>query len=262
MGDAVSGLVSTSFTTRQFNRFSGSLNAVGATPTPAVARVAIGAMFNPKLAPELIEGDYEVVGTIPMGAAYLLVKDRANNSLSKVSGLRFAAIDTDVAQERMISRVGGEPVIVSIANFAKKFNSGLLDVAAAPAMAIQPLELTKGMGTQGGIVRYPVSYVTMDVVIHRSRFPSGFGMESRRWFTSQLDRMFSSVAWMEKSISPAMWVEVPDNEKEGYARITRQLRMEMVQKAVYNKRMTTILKRVRCQLDKSILNAACRMNKP
>lgn len=60
--DAVSA---TSFSTREFNKFTGSINAVGAIPSNVVARNLLLIMANPKLAPEMVENGHENIGIMP-----------------------------------------------------------------------------------------------------------------------------------------------------------------------------------------------------
>lgn len=242
-------LVATSFTTRQFNPLTGSLNAIGATPNPSVVSDAINLLLSPKLAKEMVVGNNEVAGIVPQGAAYLLVRDRSNNSLEKVHGLKFAAIDIDKAQQYMIHKVGAQPVVVSLNNFAHEFNSGTVDVAGSPAMAIQPLELYQGMGDKGGIIRFPVSYVTMDVVIHADKFPEGYGTVSRAWFSSQLKRMMRNVDRMEKSIKPEYWVDISKEDKASYSKLMGEMRKDLTDDGVYSAKMIRILDRVRCYGD-------------
>jgi len=43
----------------------------------------------------------------------------------------------------MVERVGAVPVMSDISNFIKKFNTGEVDVVAAPAYAYKPLEIEK-----------------------------------------------------------------------------------------------------------------------
>ena len=59
----------TTLRAKQFNKFVGSLDAVGAIPNDAAMRKALATLTSPSLAPLMREGQFEVVGVIPLGAA-------------------------------------------------------------------------------------------------------------------------------------------------------------------------------------------------
>jgi hypothetical protein len=88
---------------------------------------------------------YEVVSIIPLGAVYPVVNDRRINTLAKAAGKRIAAFDWDKTQASLIKQIGARPVSADITNFAGKFNNGQVDIIAAPAMAVRPLELQKAL---------------------------------------------------------------------------------------------------------------------
>ncbi|MFH4247464.1 putative solute-binding protein, partial [Acinetobacter baumannii] len=75
----------------------------------------------------------------------------------------------------------------------KKFNNGQVDAIAAPAYAYKPLEIGKGIGTNGAMFTFPVVNVTGDLIARSDRFPANFGMKSRDWFIKQLPQNFTMV---------------------------------------------------------------------
>ena len=77
-----------------------------------------------------------------IGSAYIFVKDRSLNTIEKRK-VKFAILHYDRAQRVMVERVGAVPVMSDISNFIKKFNTGEVDVVAAPAYAYKPLEIEK-----------------------------------------------------------------------------------------------------------------------
>ena len=75
--------------------------------------------------------------------------------------------------------VGASPVHTSLATWAGQFNNGNLDVMFAPALAYNTFELYKGLGTNGGIVRFNILYAVMQMVINVERVPADFGTKMR-----------------------------------------------------------------------------------
>jgi hypothetical protein len=243
---------------RQFNSFTGSIDAVGGLTSNTSAKTILSVMASPKLAPDMVQNGYEVVGVTTLGSAYILVNDRTINTLAKAAGKRFGVLDYDKAQAKIVQKVGAQPVSVDLLTIGGKFNNGQVDMIALPALAFKPLELYKGLGTKGAIVRFPVVQVTGDIVIRPEKFPAGFGQKSRDWFATQIDREISSVNKTEKAIDAKYWMDIPPADKLGYVKLMREARIDMTKQGIYNKKMMTILKKVRCQGDPSSFE--CAMN--
>ncbi|MDP2228629.1 MAG: DUF6091 family protein, partial [Moraxellaceae bacterium] len=155
---------------RQLNKYVGSLDALGAVPTYQHARAVIELLMNPKSAPRMVSGQYEVVSLIPLGAVYPVVNDRNINTLAKAAGRKIAVFDWDVTQASLVKQIGGQPVSADITNFAGKFNNGQVDIIASPAVAFRPLELYRGIGSKGAIVNFPFMNINGIVVIRHDRF--------------------------------------------------------------------------------------------
>ncbi len=241
---------------RQFNAFTGSIDAIGALPDLKLAVNVMQLLAKPQLANDMVNGNYEVVGVIPVGAAYLFVNDKSLNTLAKAAGKKIAVLDYDKAQAKMVQQVGAQPVSADITNFGSKFNNGQVDIIGAPIVAYKPLELYKGLGTKGGIVRFPILQVTGNVIIRKDKFPAGFGQKSREWVATQLPRAFTMLGKLEKDVPAKYWMEIPANDKIGYVKLMRESRIALTKEGIYNKKMMSLLKKVRCQSDPSSFECA------
>lgn len=203
-------------------------------------------------------GAYEVVGIMPLGAGYLLVNDRAINNLSKVSGKKIAVLDYDKSQAKMVQKIGAQPVASDITNFAGKFNNGQVDIVAAPAVAIKPLELYKGLGTKGAIVRFPIVQITGNIIINPKKFPEGFGQKSREYVATQIDKAFKNIEKTEKDVPAKYWMDVNEADKPGYVKLMRESRIALAADGIYDKKMLSLLKRVRCKHDAASFECALK----
>lgn len=234
---------------RQFNPFTGSLDAIGAITDLKLAVKVMQGLASPAFAKAMVNGKYEVVGVIPIGDAYLLVNDRNINTVAKAAGKKIAVLDYDEAQKIMASQVGAQAVSSDITNFGAKFNNGQVDIIGAPAAAFKPLELHKGLGTKGAIVNYPILQVTGNLIIHPDKFPAGFGQKSREWVKAQLPRAFGILGKMKADIPQKYWMEVPAADKPGYQKLMREARINLTAKGIYDKRMMKLLWQFRCRED-------------
>ncbi len=241
---------------RQFNSFTGSIDAIGALPNNALAKDVMALLAKPQLAADMVNGDYEVAGVVPLGSAFLLVNDRSINTLAKAAGKKVAVLDYDKAQAKLVQKVGAQPVSADVNTFGGKFNNGQVDIIAAPAIAFKPLELHKGLGAKGAVVRFPIAQVSGNVIVRKSKFPAGFGQKSREWVATQLPRAMTLINKTENEIPAKYWMDIPANDRVGYVKLMRESRIDLTKEAIYNKKMMSLLKKVRCQKDSSSFECA------
>ncbi len=232
---------------RMFNQFTGSVDAVGAVPSYTHMRDVIDLLANPKLAPRMVSGVYETAGVVPVGAAYAFVNDRSINSLDKAAGKKVAVLDWDKSQAEMVKIVGAVPVASDLSTYAGKFNNGQVDILFAPIPMYKPMELYKGLGTKGGIARFPVIQLSLQIIIRKDRFPANFGQKSREYVSSQVPRFFGLIRNTEREVDPKHWVHVPLSDRNGYEKVMREMRIHLTKAGYYDPRMMTMLKRVRCK---------------
>lgn len=241
------GISVTGMRGRQFNHFTGSLDAIGAIPNLKFAVEVMQGLASPKFAKSMLQGKYEVVGVIPIGDAYLMVNDRSINTVAKAAGKKIAVLDYDEAQKIMVQQIGAQAVSADVTNFGSKFNNGQVDIIGAPTAAFKALELHKGLGTKGAIVNYPILQVTGNIIIHSEKFPAGFGQKSRQWVAGQLPRAYGILGKMKADIPSKYWMDIPDEDKPGYQKMMREARIDLTKRGVYDKRMMKLLWQFRCR---------------
>ncbi len=232
---------------RQFNNFTGSLDAIGAIPDLNLAVKVMQGLANPNFAKYMTSGQYEVVGVIPVGDAYLMVNDRNINSVAKAAGKKIAVLDYDQAQKIMVQQIGAQAVSADVTNFGAKFNNGQVDIIGAPVAVFKPLELHKGLGAKGAIVNYPLLQVTGNIIIRPDKFPADYGQKSRDWVKTQLPRANGIIGKMKADIPAKYWMQVPEGDKPGYQKLMRESRINLTKQGVYNKQMMKILWQFRCK---------------
>ncbi len=250
--DAVS---MTSMRTRSYNKFAGSIDALGGVPSNLIAQKAIAYALDRRNIKRMISNENgsntEVAGISQIGLAYVYVRDKNINSIEKLRGKKFAILKFDDAQRIMVKRIGAIPINSDISDFVRKFNSGDVDVLAAPAYAYKPLEIYKGLGVNGAIFNMPVVNVTMDLIMRPQQFPEGFGQQSRNWFLKQLPRSFSMVKRLEAGVSQKYFFNLDNEDKIKYQKILRDGRIELTKQGIYDPTMMTVLKRARCTVERT-----------
>ncbi len=241
------GISVTGMRGRQFNSFTGSLDAIGAIPDLKLAVKVMQGLASPTFAKHMVNGKYEVVGVIPVGDAYLMVNDRSINTVAKAAGKKVAVLDYDQAQKIMVQQIGAQAISSDVTNFGAKFNNGQVDIIGAPAVVFRPLELHKGLGDKGAIINYPILQVTGNIIIHPEKFPEGYGQKSRDWVKNQLPRAFGILGKMKSDIPQKYWMNVPVGDQAGYQKMMRESRVDLTKRGVYDKRMMKLLWQFRCK---------------
>lgn len=249
------GFYMTSMRARAYNKFAGSIDAIGGVTSNDIAMKAISYALDKRNSKRLInqvgKDTFEVAGIGQIGTAYIFVRDRAMNKIEHIEGKKFAVLHYDYAQKAMVDRIGAVPVMSDVSNFIKKFNQGEVDVIAAPAYAFKPLEISKGLGTKGGMINFAVVNVTADLIIRQDKFAEGFATASRAWFVKQLPKSFAMVKRMEADIPKKYIMNLSREEKLSYQKIIREGRIELTKQGIYDPMMMTVLKKARCTVERT-----------
>ena len=253
--DKCDAVYMTSMRARTYNKFAGSIDALGGVPSNKIAQKAVEYVLDPRNTKRMIttlQGEnYEVAGIGLIGSAYIFVKDRSLNTIEKAQGKKFAILHYDRAQRVMVERVGAVPVMSDISNFIKKFNTGEVDVVAAPAYAYKPLEIEKGLGSKGAMLNFPVVNVTADLIVRPERFPAQFGAQSRQWFLQKIPQSFAMVQRLEAAIPSKIKMQLSKEDKEKYQRLLREGRIDLTKQGIYDPGMMRVLKKARCTVERT-----------
>ncbi|MFN4188399.1 MAG: putative solute-binding protein [Acinetobacter johnsonii] len=253
--DKCDAVYMTSMRARTYNKFAGSIDALGGVPSNKIAQKAVEYVLDPRNTKRMtttLQGDsYEVAGIGLIGSAYIFVKDRSLNTIEKAQGKKFAILHYDRAQRVMVERVGAVPVMSDISNFIKKFNTGEVDVVAAPAYAYKPLEIEKGLGSKGAMLNFPVVNVTADLIVRPERFPAQFGEQSRQWFLQKIPQSFVMVQRLEAAIPSKIKMQLSKEDKEKYQRLLREGRIDLTKQGIYDPGMMRVLKKARCTVERT-----------
>ncbi len=255
VGDFNSGqcdaVAATDLRTRPYNRFTGSLSAVGAIPTYDDLKTVLATLAQPKAAKLMKQGDYEVLGIVPAGAGYLFVNDRSIDTAGELAGKRMATLDYQKDAIHMVNHVKATVVPSDITNFAGKFNNGSVDTAYAPAFAYEALELYKGVGDTGGIVDYPLAQLTIQIIAKDDVLPDEVAQKSREVAWGMYGQAMDLIMKNEKNIPEEKWVRIPEADIQGYQEMFRENRLQLRDgtdgaSKVYDPRMMGLLSKVRC----------------
>ena len=240
---------------RPFVKYTGSLFAVGGIPDNQHLKLVHQLLATPQSAEKMREGPFEIGGILPAGAVYVFVRDRSINTLQKAVGKKVAVMGDDKYQQQMVQLIGATPVSVTEATAGSMFNNGAVDVLTVPAVAYGPLELYHGLTPNGGIIRFPFSQISAQLIFWHDRLPDTFGQQSREYFFANFDRVMQEIGKAEAQIDDKWWVDIPEEDKVKYDTLMDEVRIKAVEADYWDADMIKLQRRVRCKFDP--LRAEC-----
>jgi len=234
---------------REYNDFTGSINAIGALPTYDHLGMVIKTLSDAKGSRLMRKGHYEVIGIAPIGAIFLFVNDITIRAPEDLSGKRITVLENAPATVYIAERIGMTPVSSSIRNALQKFNNRAVDVTGAPALAYEPMEMYKGLEPNGGIINWPNLQVTMQLLVRWEKVPEGFGQKSRELMANKYLSEVKEIEQSEDAIPKKYWINISKETKDKWNEFFRGIRISLREQNVYNAKALTLFRKVRCKID-------------
>lgn len=237
---------------REYNAFTGSINAVGALPTYEHLGIVIKSLSSPGASKLMRQGEYEIIGIGPIGAIFLFVNDKSIQNPEDMAGKRVTVLDNAPETEYLAQRIGMTPVSSSITNALQKFNNKAVDITGAPGLAYEPMEMYKGLEPSGGIIKWPSLQITMQLIVRWEKIPDGFAQKSRELFASKYPDQIRVIVDSETTIPEKYWIEINDKTKDNWNETFRESRIALREQGVYHAKALTLFRKVRCKLDSAL----------
>lgn len=234
---------------RNFNKFTGTIDAIGALPTEKHLRVLLEAISHPSNAGKMVDDNFVVLGIFPAGSAYVFVNDRKISTLAKAAGKRVAVLENDDMQSRMIAGIGATPVPSDFVSAPSRFNNGSIDILPAPLVAYRTLELYKGMGNNGGIVKVPLMQLTMQLIGRKEKFPNEVAQLVRESAMENYDMVMEFIAKETGDIPEKWWINVSAQDEHEYDVMMQSARFTLKQQGYYDEAMLNLQRKIRCKFD-------------
>lgn len=246
----------TNILAKDFVPFSAAFGAPGGIRSLDELKTLSATLNNPR-AQKLIRNDkYEVSGLFPIGEIYPFLRDASDTRISSISGKKVAILNGDAASTKFVETVGASPVHTSLATWAGQFNNGNLDVMFAPALAYNTFELYKGLGTEGGIVRFNILYAVMEMVINVNRVPEEFGSKMRSHALTRFNELENTVSQARSEIPEKYWIDLDDEQKREYDAMVTKVRLALRDEGAYDSKAISLLWKIRCKFQPSLTECA------
>jgi hypothetical protein len=93
--------------------------------------------------------------------------------------------------------------------------------------------------------------LSYQMVINTSKFPVGFGLESRKYWSGQYDRALKLILRAEQTIPEKTWSDLTPENMIKYTIMLRESRGSIVEQGIYDKQGLSIMKKIRCSVNRA-----------
>lgn len=250
------GVLATGVRLQRFNNFPTTIEAIGALGTYSLLEDMLKTLSTSAGAAKMLKvGDHETVGIVPVGAAYLFLRDRSIDTVAELAGKKIATLTYDKPSMTMVDRVGAVPVAADLSSIGPKFNNKTVDACYISAPAYAPFELERGLGSNGGIIKLPLAQATLQLLVRTDGLPADFGAKSRVFFFSKFNDALQVVKKAESNIPSKYWIELPEESLPDYDELFQSTRVQLKGNA-YHTAMLSVMKQLRCAKDSSRFECA------
>ena len=244
-----SGLAASNFNTYRYNQFMGSTAGIGLIPNNRTAKSFLQLLNHPTIEKRLVSKNYEAVGMIPIGTAYMVLKDKKISRVAQLRNQRIGVLPNNPPQQALVRSVGAQPVYVDLSNAIVQFKQNKIDIVPVPVYGLLPYNLQKEFGPDTQVINFPLAYFGVNLIIKSHAYPANFGRKIRGWFVQNSQLLTNRATQWENHLPAYYWVDVSFYEKQSYDVMVAKIRNQYVLSGYYDAYFVQLMKRLRCMDD-------------
>ncbi len=244
-----SGLAASNFNTYRYNQFMGSTAGIGLIPNNRTAKSFLQLLNHPTIEKRLVSKNYEAIGMIPIGTAYMVLKNKNLSRVAQLRNQRIGVLPNNPPQQGLVRSVGAQPVYVNLSNAIAQFKQNKIDIIAAPVYGLLPYNLQKEFGPDTQVINFPLAYFGVNLIIKPQAYPANFGRKIRGWFVQNSQLLTNRATQWENHLPAYYWVDVSFYEKQSYDVMVAKIRNQYVLSGYYDAYFVQLMKRLRCMDD-------------
>lgn len=244
-----SGLAASNFNTYRYNQFMGSTAGIGLIPNNRTAKSFLQLLNHPTIDKRLVSKNYEAIGMIPIGTAYMVLKNKNLSRVAQLRNQRIGVLPNNPPQQALVRSVGAQPVYVDLSNAIAQFKQNKIDIIAAPVYGLLPYNLQKEFGPDTQVINFPLAYFGVNLIIKPQAYPANFGRKIRGWFVQNSQLLTNRATQWENHLPAYYWVDVSFYEKQSYDVMVAKIRNQYVLSGYYDAYFVQLMKRLRCMDD-------------
>jgi len=235
---------------KQFNDFTGSIEALGGVPSRKHMKYLMQVLASTHAHKKMQQGDYHIVGVIPIGANYLFTHEGKKPTLKRTFKGKAAVVNTDVSQKGLFDAFGMKIVQgKNTAAAAGAYNLADADVIMAPLVGYNMFNLGAGL-KHGSIVDYPISQMTLQVVSRVDTIPPEVGQFLREDLFIKLNMLYREVEKNSREVPRDKMFKFSAREEKLLDTKIATIRQQVTDEGGYHKGMMKLQRKIRCKIDK------------
>ncbi|MFV7443528.1 putative solute-binding protein [Acinetobacter pittii] len=244
-----SGLAASNFNTYRYNQFMGSTAGIGLIPNNRTAKSFLQLLNHPTIEKRLVSKNYEAIGMIPIGTAYMVLKNKNLSRVAQLRNQRIGVLPNNPPQQALVRSVGAQPVYVDLSNALVQFKQNKIDIVPAPVYGLLPYNLQKEFGLDTQVINFPLAYFGVNLIIKPQAYPANFGRKIRGWFVQNSQLLTNRATQWENHLPAYYWVDVSFYEKQSYDVMVAKIRNQYILSGYYDAYFVQLMKRLRCMDD-------------
>ena len=95
-------------------------------------------------------------------------------------------------------------------------------------------------------MKFNLAYLDFQIILHKDRFPPGYGQQSRSKVASYFDRALALIRKDEAAIDTKYWMILSDADYQKYQQMLRNVRIALREEGVYHPVTLRLLRKLRC----------------
>lgn len=235
---------------RQFNEFTGSIEALGGVPSRKHMKYLLQVLASTHAHKKMQQGNYHIVGIIPIGFNYLFTHDGKKPTLKRTFSGKGAVVSDDVSQQALFNAFDMKIVKgKNTAAAAGAYNLSDADVLLAPLVGYNMFNLGAGL-KHGSIVDYPISQMTLQVVSRLDTIPPEVGQFLREDLFVKLNMLYREVEKNSREVPREKMYKFSKREEKILDAKIATIRDQVTKEGGYHKGMMKLQKKIRCKIDK------------
>lgn len=237
---------------KQFNDFTGSIESLGGVPSRRHMRYLLQVLASTHAHKKMVQGNYHVVGVIPIGFNYLFNRTPGQPRLSNLFNPQTtaAAVIEDVNHNALFNAFSTQLLPVqNISGAAGAYNLAEADMFMTPLVGYNMFNLGQGLKA-GSIVDYPLSQMTLQVISRLDTIPMEVGQFLREDIFVKTNMFYRKVENNTRGVPREKMFKLSSRDTAKLDTKIMDIRKKLTDEGVYNASMMKLQKNIRCKIDK------------
>lgn len=232
----------------QFNKFVGTIDAVGAYPELKHLQLLAQVLAKPTMAPHLTNEQFTVLGLATLGSKNLYMESAELTPLAAIKKKNIAVNRHDLGATSLIKALGATPKEHGLMAAVQAFADHETPLVISPSIGY--LVLGHGQFDQNVVAnKHPLAQSTVQLIGRTNRFPAGLAQLLREDFLFKFNNYAKRVNKELSHIPTNFWVNSPVSDTLALNNTLRDVRIALRDEGYYDASMLRLARKIRCRYE-------------